>query len=239
MYERFVADLRPIGPSGSMLYSHPGTRYGLSWGSRPDYQLEITSISVTPSAVLAGTGIQNPQFNISFRGNPSGVSITTDGTGWVSIPSPFTSFTWSGYFSSGVYYSNRIFNIVATGIGGSVATGSVSIANLPRHYFGFASSGSTYNNTFITSLGTNILASGHYGQIYVDIDEASKTLFYAAPNSTTPGAITAYNFRFPLILATGTSINVTNEAGAIIPYRLFRMGYNFMGEIVLDLDGAF
>lgn len=234
-----TADIRPIGPSGYSLKSKPGARYGLSWEPEATPLLELLSITVTPSSVLAGTGILDPVFTLAWRGTPSGVNITSAGTGYKELSSPFEEFTWTGVFPTGNHNTLRVFNIAATGMAANTVSGSIVINFLPKAYYAEAATGVVFNESFIKNLGNSFLASGHYGTIGADAG-VGETLFYAVVNDYgTPSVIhNGSNLRFALTLATGTAINVTNEAGYTTEYSLYRTEYDSTGEQFYELDGT-
>lgn len=233
-----TADIRPIGPSGFRLTSKPGARYGLSWEPEAQYPLELLSFQVTPSSLLLGTGISNPSFSMTWRGTPSGVNITSAGTGYKELSSPFEEFTWTGTFPTGALDPRRVFTLNATGIAGNTVSGYTETLFLSLAYYGENATGVTYTEAMIKDLPASYLVSGHYGNILADAG-VGQTLFYASSASATPKVVhVGSNLRMPLIAATGSTINVTNAAGVTRPYYLWRTAYDNTGEQYYILDGT-
>lgn len=232
-------DIRPIGPSGTRLASKPGGRHGFSWEYEGEYPLEILTVTVSPSSVLAGTGILNPVFTISYRGTPSGVNITSAGTGYKNLTSPFTSFTWLGTFPTGYHNTQRGFTINATGLAGNTVSATVLLPFLPRAYHAAASTGVTFDEAFIKSLTSTNLVSGHFGVLNTDTSLGEAMFYAAVTDNGTPRVIhRSSNMGFLLTQATGNTINVTNEAGYTAAYSLWRTDYDNAGEQIYNLDGA-
>jgi hypothetical protein len=231
-FSRIYPDIRPIGPSGSRLTSLPGQRYGLTWSYDP---VAITAIGVSPSSVLAGTGLLNPVFTIAYSGTPSGANISTAGTGTLQIPSPFTSFTWSGVFPTGIPTSVRTFTINVTGMAGNTTSTTVPVVWHQYYYYGVRNSG-TYNQAFIESLtSSGVSTTGHAGTIVGDIDEFMFYAFRADVNTPT-FLDTLCNIK--QLWTNAATVAFTNKAGFTENYRIFRTDYSGIAEATFVLGTA-
>lgn len=166
---RIYADIRPIGPTGTLLVPSPTSRDGIAWRQVgiPEIipALTINSFTVAPSAVLCGTGLVNPVFTASYNYLPTAAWITV-GTGRLDLVSPFTSGTGTFNLGTGVFASGHTFTLTASG-GYNVTTATTNSVYMQPFYLGIdylanydAIVTQTDFDNFVISLSTGILCTG-------------------------------------------------------------------------------
>lgn len=223
-------DIRPIGPSGSFLVSHPTGTAGIAhteWmrlsPSRLGTDLAITSVTPNNSAALVGSAITNPIFYITYTGSPSGATITSTATGTQDIADPFTAHQWFDTFPTGLPNSSRLFTVTASGEFNTTSA-STRIYYLQKMYWGVGATG-TYDTAFIISLGNSALSSGHNIE-FTASPSATQYIFYAFRAAAGQALFTdkASNMRGGFTL-DGSGITFTNTAGYAEAYNVWRSDY--------------
>ena len=227
-------DIRPIGPSGSVLVALPtGSRAGTAWQrlspNRLYDDLEITLMTANNVSFLVGGQITNPIFFITYNETPSGATITSAGTGVQDLNDPYTAHAWIDSFPTGIVNSARTFTVTASGEFGSTSA-SVSLYYLQRAYWGVGATG-TYNSSFITALSNNAFTSGHAREITV-VPTGNEYIFYAYRSAAGPATFTnkATNIKGGFIL-DGSGVSFTNANGYTESYSVYKSDYPGLGNL--------
>lgn len=227
-------DIRPIGPSGSVLVSHPsGAISSTDWirlsPNRLYSDLSITAFTASVLQYTAGTGIANPLFFITYSGSPSGATITSAGTGVKTLVDPYTTYQWVDTFPTGSPNQTRTFTITASGEFGTT-TASLDLIWLQKQYWGVGTTG-TYNSAFINAITNSRFASGHYGE-FAFAPTGNEYIFYAYRSAAGPATFIdkATNIKGGFVL-DGSGISYSNAAGYTEAYSVYRSEYPGLGSL--------
>jgi hypothetical protein len=242
--QRVYHDIRPIGPSGSVLVSSSvGSRANTSWkrlssnALYPDFKITTFGQIFATSGFLAGTGVSlsNQIFTINYNATPSGAELSLSGSGTQQIPPPFNNYNWNDpFFPTGYPGQIRTFTLRASGeFGTDIKT--LSLIWLQKQRWGVTTTG-IYDSTFISSLQNNAFAKTHSGEFTVNVTGTNHYVFYAFSSSAGPATFIhkASNIKggFELV---GSGINYTNEAGYTEPYSVYKSEYPDLGRVTFIL----
>ena len=236
--QRVYHDVRPIGPSGSVLVSAPiGARSATSWQKLTanrlydDFDIATFSQTFATSGFLAGSGVPllNQIFTFGYNAVPSGAEISLSGSGTQQIDPPFNTHTWNDpAFPTGFPGQIRTFTIRASGEFGT-DTHQFNLIWLQKQYWGVRTTG-TYNSAFISSLQNNAFAQNHLREINVTATGTNNYVFYAFSSSAGPATFIHKDSNikggFTLV---GSGISFTNDAGFVEPYSVYRSDYPDLG----------
>lgn len=170
-----------------------------------------------------GDTLVNPSFTASYSRLPQTVTID-DGSGPISLSSPFTSFAYSGGHAKSYTKTtiNDFVNWLLTAVQGTSKTANVRTTWEPRAFFDAAIPG-TFNAAFISAL-TGQALEGSFGRtIAFGNPGGTKKLYYAFPTAfgaPTHFIDTSTGFDFGFV-KVASAVSVTNGFGIVTTYDVW------------------
>ena len=237
-------DLRPIGSSGTVLRSKPGTSYGVSWGSLSSLDIatnvDIISFSIAPSAVLVGSTVSSGIFSFAFNVAPSGDSISCPDTSMFQssplIGNSPVALNFVSPITKSTVGATSLFTMTANGSYGDTDSTGFTMKWLQYQYFGVAYDLGSYTSGFILSLSNRRLNSLHATAFSASVTGSAK-LWYAHRNALgTPHFFNYYGGLEGGFTSISTGILLQNSAGYSEYYQLWVSDYAGIGSVVIQIS---
>lgn len=229
-------DYRPIGADGLLLVADATNPQGVKWdapylGDLRD-AFAITSLTVTPSAMDINQPVTGFVLAITYNRTPSGANVLgTSGTQIIS--SPFTTYTYTGWYNGADDRFSIGFLVTASGAGGT-STAVASATWMDRVYWGASATG-VYSSSFITGLANTKLCTEHSVSDtltagsgvylwYAVSDELTTTPLFKHRDSDICGGFSVLG-----------SYDVLNAYGHLFTYYLYKSDYDMLGTVSINI----